>query len=178
MGLEVVEWTLSMVFQIVYLFEDTVYNNIKFAKPNATNDEVIAAAKKAMCHDFISQMPNEYDTMINEGGSSLSGGEKQRISIARAILKDAPIIILDEATSALDKENEADVLKAINSLTENKTVIMIAHRMKSIQKADKIIAIENGVIKQEGTHEELMLQDGIYKKFVTEKLKSSSWTVR
>ena len=169
---------ISIVFQKVYLFEDTVYNNIKFAKPNATHEEVIAAAKKAMCHDFISQMPNQYDTMINEGGSSLSGGEKQRISIARAILKDAPIIILDEATSALDKENEADILKAIDSLTENKTVIMIAHRMKSIQKADKIIAIENGIIKQEGTHEELMLQDGIYKKFVTERLKSSSWTVR
>ena len=169
---------ISMVFQKVYLFEDTVYNNIKFAKPNAIYDEVIDAAKKAMCHDFISQMPNKYDTMINEGGSSLSGGEKQRISIARAILKDAPIIILDEATSALDKENEADILKAIDSLTENKTVIMIAHRMKSIQKADKIIAIEDGVIQQEGTHDELMKQEGLYKKFVAERLKSSTWTVR
>ena len=169
---------ISMVFQKVYLFEDTIYNNIKFAKPSATYDEVIAAANKAMCHDFISQMPDKYDTMVNEGGSNLSGGEKQRISIARAILKDAPIIVLDEATSALDKENEVDILKAIEALTENKTVIMIAHRMKSIKKADKIIAIENGVIKQEGTHDQLILQDGIYKNFVSEKLKSSSWSVR
>lgn len=169
---------ISMVFQKVYLFEDTIFNNIKFAKQNAGYDEVRAAAKAAMCDEFIMKLEHGYDTMIYEGGASLSGGEKQRISIARAILKDAPIIILDEATSALDKENEADILKAVNRLTHNKTVIMIAHRMKSIQNADKIIAVENGTIQQEGTPQELIEQEGIYRRFVKERTKSAAWRIR
>lgn len=169
---------ISMVFQRVYLFEDTILNNIKFAKPEATFEEVRAAAKAARCDEFIMSLEQGYDTMISEGGGSLSGGEKQRISIARAILKDAPIIILDEATSALDTENEHDVLAAIDELTKNKTVVMIAHRMKSIQNANHIIAIENGEIKQEGTHEELMNQEGIYSRFVNERKKAEGWKVR
>ena len=166
---------ISVVFQKVYLFEDTILNNIRFGKPTATLEEVRAAAKAARCDDFIMALPEGYDTLVQEGGNNLSGGEKQRISIARAILKDAPSIILDETTSALDTENEHEVLAAIEELTENKTVIMIAHRIKTVEKADHIIAIENGRIVQEGTHEELLHQTGIYADFIHAREKASGW---
>ena len=166
---------ISVVFQKVYLFEDTILNNIRFGKPTATLEEVRAAAKAARCDDFIMALPEGYDTLVQEGGNNLSGGEKQRISIARAILKDAPIIILDETTSALDTENEHEVLAAIEELTENKTVIMIAHRIKTVEKADHIIAIENGRIVQEGTHKELLHRTGIYADFIHAREKASGW---
>ena len=166
---------ISVVFQKVYLFEDTILNNIRFGKPTATLEEVWAAAKAARCDDFIMALPEGYDTLVQEGGNNLSGGEKQRISIARAILKDAPIIILDETTSALDTENEHEVLAAIEELTENKTVIMIAHRIKTVEKADHIIAIENGRIVQEGTHKELLHRTGIYADFIHAREKASGW---
>ena len=153
---------ISVVFQKVYLFEDTIFNNIRFGKPTATLEEVRTAAKAARCDDFIMALPEGYDTLVQEGGNNLSGGEKQRISIARAILKDAPIIILDETTSALDTENEHEVLAAIEELTENKTVIMIAHRIKTVEKADHIIAIEDGRIVQEGTHNAIKNQGACY----------------
>lgn len=166
---------ISVVFQKVYLFEDTILNNIRFGKRTATLEEVRAAAKAARCDDFIMALPEGYDTLVQEGGNNLSGGEKQRISIARAILKDAPIIILDETTSALDTENEHEVLAAIEELTENKTVIMIAHRIKTVEKADHIIAIENGRIVQEGTHKELLHRTGIYADFIHAREKASGW---
>lgn len=169
---------ISMVFQKVYLFEDTILNNIRFGKPDATLEEVRAAAKAARCDEFIMALPDGYETRITEGGGSLSGGEKQRISIARAILKDAPIVILDEATSALDAENEHIVLEAIDELTRNKTVIMIAHRMKSICNADHIIVIEKGEIVQEGVHEELIAEDGVYTRFMSEHREAAGWKVR
>ena len=169
---------ISMVFQSVYLFEDTILNNIRFGKPDATLEEVRAVAKAARCDDFIMALPNGYDTKISEGGGSLSGGEKQRISIARAMLKDAPIVILDEATSALDAENEHEILAAIDELTRNKTVIMIAHRMKTVRNADHIIALENGTIVQEGTHEQLMAEGGLYERFVKERRDAAGWKVR
>ena len=166
---------ISVVFQKVYLFEDTIFNNIRFGKPTATLEEVRTAAKAARCDDFIMALPEGYDTLVQEGGNNLSGGEKQRISIARAILKDAPIIILDETTRALDTENEHEVLAAIEELTENKTVIMIAHRIKTVEKADHIIAIENGRIVQEGTHEELLHKAGIYADFIHARERASGW---
>ena len=155
--------------------KQTILNNIRFGKPTATLEEVRAAAKAARCDDFIMALPEGYDTLVQEGGNNLSGGEKQRISIARAILKDAPIIILDETTSALDTENEHEVLAAIEELTENKTVIMIAHRIKTVEKADHIIAIENGRIVQEGTHKELLHRTGIYADFIHAREKASGW---
>lgn len=167
-----------MVFQRVYLFEDTVYNNICFGKPDATREEVIAAAKAAKCDEFISKLPNGYDALVEENGNNFSGGEKQRISIARAILKDAPIVILDEATSALDPENEKEILEAVDELTKNKTVIMIAHRMNTLKNADHIIAIENGNIVQEGTPQQLIGEEGIYRRFMNERKKAAEWTVR
>ena len=166
---------ISVVFQKVYLFEDTIFNNIRFGKPTATLEEVRTAAKAARCDDFIMALPEGYDTLVQEGGNNLSGGEKQRISIARAILKDTPIIILDETTSALDTENEHEVLAAIEELTQNKTVIMIAHRIKTVEKADHIIAIEDGRIVQEGTHEELLYRTGIYADFIHAREKASGW---
>ena len=169
---------ISMVSQRTYLFEDTILNNIKFGKSDATFEEVQQVAKSARCHDFIMSLPDGYNTVIKEGGNSLSGGEKQRISIARAMLKNAPIIILDEATSALDSENEQAILEAIDELTKNKTVIMIAHRMKTVRNADHIIAVENGRIVQEGTHDELVKQDGIYRRFVKEREDAGSWKIR
>ena len=153
---------ISMVFQDVYLFQDTIRNNIRFGKTDATEEEIIAAAKKACCHDFIMRLPKGYDTLVGEGGSTLSGGEKQRISIARAILKDAPIILLDEATASLDPENEVEVQKAIDSLIKGRTVIAIAHRLKTIKDADQIIVLDNGRIKEEGTHDGLVKKDGLY----------------
>ena len=166
---------VSMVFQNVYLFEDTISNNIRFGRPEATMEEVIAVAKKACCHDFISKLPEGYDTVLSEGGSSLSGGEKQRISIARAMLKDSDIIILDEATSALDAENEQEILEAIDNLIEGKTVIMIAHRIKTVEKANKLVAIKNGKIVQEGNHQELKAKDGLYKDFINSRCLASGW---
>ena len=157
---------ISMVFQNVYLFEDTIMNNIRLAKPNASDEDIISAAKKAHCHDFIKSLQKGYETKIGEAGSTLSGGEKQRIAIARAILKDAPIVILDEFTSALDVENEHHILQAIDNLVQNKTVIMIAHRLETVRKADNIIVLDKGEIVQEGTHNELITQDGIYKSFI------------
>ena len=174
-SLETLMSKISMVFQNVYLFEDTIENNIKFGKPEASREQVIEAAKKAMCHDFIEALPNGYDTLIGEGGASLSGGEKQRLSIARAILKDAPIIIFDEATANVDPENEDKLRLAIEALTENKTIIMIAHRLKTIRNADRILVLNGGVIEQSGAHEELMAQGGLYKKLITAKNESAGW---
>ena len=167
--------SISMVFQNVYLFEDTIENNIKFGRPNASMDEVIAAAKKARCHEFIMELPNQYQTLIGEGGASLSGGEKQRISIARAMLKDAPIIIFDEATANIDPENEDKLKDAIESLTEDKTVIMIAHRLKTIRNADQILVLKNGQIVQRGNHDQLMFEGGLYSDLINAKYKSESW---
>ena len=153
---------ISMVFQDVYLFQDTIRNNIRFGKTDATDEEIIAAAKKACCHDFIMRLPQGYDTMVGEGGCTLSGGEKQRISIARAMLKDAQVILLDEATASLDPENEVEVQKAIDSLIKGRTVIAIAHRLKTIKDADRIIVLDNGRIEEEGTHDELVQKEGLY----------------
>ena len=166
---------VSMVFQNVYLFEDTILNNIRFGRPEATLEEVREAARKARCDEFIMGLPQGYDTLVEEGGASLSGGEKQRISIARALLKDAPIVILDEATSALDAENEHEILSAIDELTRNKTVIMIAHRIRSVEKADHIIAIDQGRIVQEGTHESLKDQPGLYRNFLKTRAAAEGW---
>lgn len=169
---------ISMVFQNVYLFEDTIMNNIRLAKPNASDEDVISAAKKARCHDFIKSLQKGYETKIGEAGSTLSGGEKQRIAIARAILKDAPIVILDEFTSALDVENERHILQAIDNLVQNKTVIMIAHRLETVRKADNIIVLDKGKIAQEGTHNELITQDGIYKSFISIRERANKWSFK
>lgn len=166
---------ISMVFQNVYLFQDTIENNIKFAKPNATHEEVVDAAKKACCHDFIMNLPEQYQTVIGEGGASLSGGEKQRISIARAMIKNAPIIIFDEATANVDPENEDKLQLAMEELTRNKTVIMIAHRLKTIKNANQILVLANGKIMQKGTHEELIQTDGIYRNFVEARQVATKW---
>ena len=165
----------SFVFQRVYLFEDTIANNIRFGRPEASMDEVIEAAKKAACHDFITALPDGYETVIGEGGATLSGGEKQRIAIARAIMKDAPIIILDEATANVDPENEKELTEAIENLTKQKTIIMIAHRLKTVRNADQIIVIDKGRIVQEGKHDELMQQDGIYRHFILGRKQAVSW---
>ncbi len=167
----------SFVFQRVYLFEDTIANNIRFGEPDASMDKVIEAAKKARCHDFIMSLPDGYETVIGEGGASLSGGEKQRISIARAIMKDAPIIILDEATANVDPENEAELTRAIEELTKNKTIIMIAHRLKTVRHADQIVVVADGKISQKGTHEDLISKDGIYRDFVSERKEAVSWKI-
>ena len=165
----------SFVFQNVYLFHDTIANNIRFGQPEAPMGKVIAAAKKACCHDFISQLPQGYDTVIGEGGASLSGGERQRISIARAIMKDSPIIILDEATANVDPENERDLMKAIEELTREKTVIMIAHRLKTVRNADQIVVIDKGRIAEQGKHEELVAKGGIYARFIDSRKEAVSW---
>lgn len=169
---------ISMVFQNVYLFEDTIMNNIRLAKPNASDEDIIYAAKKARCHDFIKSLQKGYETKIGEAGSTLSGGEKQRIAIARAILKDAPVVILDEFTSALDVENERHILQAIDNLVQNKTVIMIAHRLETVRKADNIIVLDKGEIAQEGTHNELITQDGIYKSFISIRERANKWSFK
>jgi len=165
----------AFVFQRVYLFADTIENNIKFGNQEATHEQVVMAAKKACCHEFISQLPDGYNTVIGEGGATLSGGEKQRISIARAIMKDAPIIILDEATANVDPENEKELIEAIDALTKEKTIIMIAHRLKTVRNADQIVVIDKGRIVQQGTHNQLMKQEGIYKRFVDSREKAVSW---
>lgn len=168
---------ISMVFQDVYLFQDTIKNNIRFGKENATDNEIIEAAKKAQCHDFIIHLPQGYDTMIGEGGCTLSGGEKQRISIARAILKDAPVILLDEATASLDPENEVEIQYAINSLIQGRTVIVIAHKLKTISDADKIIVLDGGNIVEQGTHEQLLKDEGLYAHLWDIQEKSCNWKV-
>lgn len=166
---------IGMVFQNVYLFEDTVWNNIKFAKPDASDEEVIFAAKKAGCHGFIERLPQGYHTVVGEAGDTLSGGEKQRIAIARALLKDAPIFILDEFTSALDAENQQEILTCIENLKKDKTVIVIAHRLETIRNADHIIVLHEGQIVQEGTHEQLIHQEGRYREFVSARERVSRW---
>lgn len=166
---------ISMVFQNVYLFNDTIENNIKFGKPNATHDEVVAAAKEACCDDFIDALPDGYNTVVGEGGATLSGGEKQRLSIARAMLKDAPIVIFDEATANVDPENEDRLQAAIEALTRDKTIIMIAHRLKTVRHADQIVVLDGGRIVQRGTHDELLAQKGIYSDFVGMREKAIGW---
>ena len=168
----------SFVFQNVYLFHDTIANNIRFGRPEAPMEEVVAAAKKACCHDFIAALPDGYDTVIGEGGASLSGGEKQRISIARAMMKDAPVIFLDEATANVDPENENELMQAIEALTKEKTVIMIAHRLKTVEHADQILVVDKGRIVQRGTHAALMAEEGIYRRFIGERREAASWKVR
>lgn len=157
---------ISMVFQRVYLFQDTIYNNISMGKPDAAEEEVYEAAPKARCYDFIMALPDGFQTVIGEGGQSLSGGEKQRISIARCILKDAPIVILDEATASVDMDNESYIQEAINELVKGKTLLVIAHRLNTIRNADQILVISDGKIAQSGTHETLMEEQGIYRSFV------------
>ena len=181
-GVDVRDYTLeslmdqiSMVFQNVYLFADTIENNIKFGCPDATHEQVVEAARKACCDDFIEALPDGYNTVIGEGGASLSGGEKQRISIARAMLKDAPIVILDEATANVDPENEDRLQKAIEALTRDKTIIMIAHRLKTVRHADQILVVDHGRIVQQGTHEQLIGQPGIYAAFVGGRQQAEGW---
>ena len=181
-GVDVRDYTLeslmdqiSMVFQNVYLFADTIENNIKFGCPDATHEQVVAAAQKACCDDFIEALPDGYNTVIGEGGASLSGGEKQRISIARAMLKDAPIVILDEATANVDPENEDRLQKAIEALTRDKTILMIAHRLKTVQHADQILVVDHGRIVQQGKHEQLIQQPGIYAEFVGGRKQAADW---
>lgn len=168
---------ISMVFQNVYLFRDTIKNNIKFGSPDATDEQIVAAAKAARCHDFIMALPDGYNTIIGEGGSSLSGGEKQRISIARAMLKNAPIVILDEATASIDPENEHLIQEAISELTHGKTIITIAHRLATIENADQILVINGGTIAQMGTHKELLKQEGIYKEFIRIREQAEGWSI-
>lgn len=183
-GIDVKEYKLdslmkniSMVFQNVYLFPDTIENNIKFGSPDAMHEDVVSAAKAARCHEFISALPEGYQTVIGESGATISGGEKQRISIARAIMKDAPIIILDEATANVDPENEAELQKAIEALTRGKTIIMIAHRLKTVRHADQILVVNHGRIVQHGTHDQLMQQKGIYTDFIEKRKSAMNWKI-
>ena len=157
---------ISMVFQRVYLFQDTIYNNIAMARPEATKEEVYEAARKARCYDFIMALPEGFDTVIGEGGASLSGGEQQRISIARCILKDAPIVILDEATASVDADNERAIQEAISELCRKKTLLVIAHRLKTIKDADQILVVSDGNIIERGSHEELLSKNGTYARMV------------
>ncbi|NLK78169.1 MAG: ABC transporter ATP-binding protein [Clostridiales bacterium] len=166
---------MSVVFQRVYLFQDTIYNNISMGRPEATREEVIEAAKKARCYDFIMSLPEQFETVIGEGGASLSGGEKQRISIARCILKDAPIVILDEATASVDTDNESYIQQAISELCKGKTLLVIAHRLNTIRNADQIMVIADGRIAERGTHEELLQKNGIYHNFVTVRENTKGW---
>lgn len=167
----------SFVFQKVYLFKDTIANNIRFGTPEASMEQVVEAAKKAKCHEFIMALPNGYDTVIGEEGVNLSGGERQRLSIARAIMKDSPIIILDEATSNVDPENERELMEAVDELTKDKTIIMIAHRLKTVEHANQILVVENGKITQSGTHKELLESKGIYREFIQSRQKAVSWKI-
>ena len=169
---------ISMVFQKVYLFNDTIYNNIVFGKKDATREDVIEACKKARCHEFIMSLEHGYDTEVAEGGTTLSGGEKQRISIARAILKDAPIVLLDEATASIDPENEAFIQEAISELVKSKTLVVIAHKLSSIKFADQILVIEDGNIAEKGTHDELMALEGEYEKLWNLRKQSQSWEIK
>lgn len=165
----------SFVFQNVYLFHDTIANNIRFGQPDVPMEQVIAAAKNARCDDFIRKLPQGYETVIGEAGGTPSGGERQRLSIARAMMKDAPIVILDEATAKIDPENEEALMEAIGALTREKTVIMIAHRLKTVRRADQILVVDRGQIVQRGTHEALMAQDGIYRQFIRGREQAVGW---
>lgn len=167
----------SMVFQDVYLFNDTLEANIAFGTAGATHEQVVEAAKRARCHDFISALLNGYDTIVGEGGASLSGGERQRISIARALLKDAPIVVLDEATASIDPENEQLIQQALTELTREKTVVVIAHRLATIEHADQILVVEDGTVIQRGTHEELLAQEGVYRRFVEARAEAEGWKI-
>ena len=166
---------ISIVFQDVYLFNDTIYNNIRVGRETATREEIEAAARKAQCHEFITAMPDGYDTLVGEGGSTLSGGEKQRISIARAILKDAPIVLLDEATASLDPENEVHIQEAINDLVREKTVVIIAHRLGTVVNADNIVVIDNGSVVQQGKHQTLLETVGVYRNLWLEQQRVKGW---
>ena len=168
---------MSFVFQDVVLFNDTIYNNIRIGNMDATYEEIMAAAKAACCDEFVQKLPGGYDTTLGENGSTLSGGERQRLSIARALLKDAPIVLLDEATASLDPENEALIQRAISTLIEQKTVIVIAHRLRTIRGADKIIVLDKGQVVEQGTHEELNKRDGLYHKLFTIQQESLGWSV-
>lgn len=168
---------ISMVFQRVYLFQDTIYNNISMGRPDATRQEVMEAAKKARCYDFIMELPNGFETVVGEGGETLSGGEKQRISIARCILKDAPIVILDEATASVDADNESYIQEAISELCRGKTLMVIAHRLNTIRSANRILVIAQGSIAQSGTHDELMKEEGIYRSFVEIREHAEGWKI-
>lgn len=168
---------VSFVFQNSKLFKGTLLDNILFSKPNATMEEVMKAAKFACCDEFVSKMPNGYNTVIGENGSMLSGGERQRLSIARALLKDAPIILLDEATASLDVENESKVQEALSRLIKNKTVLVVAHRMRTIQEAEHIVVLKDGKVSEEGTHNELMNNDGVYNRLWNLQMKSSNWKI-
>ena len=167
----------SMVFQDVYLFNDTLEANIAFGTAGATHEQVVEAAKRARCHDFISALPNGYDTIVGEGGASLSGGERQRISIARSLLKDAPIVVLDEATASIDPENEQLIQQALTELTREKTVVVIAHRLATIEHVDQILVVEDGTVVQRGTHEELLAQEGVYRRFVEARAEAEGWKI-
>jgi ATP-binding cassette subfamily B protein len=168
---------MSFVFQDVTLFNDTIYNNIRIGNMSATKEAVLAAAKAACCDEFVQRLPQGYDTLLGENGSTLSGGERQRISIARALLKDAPIVLLDEATASLDPENEALIQKAISTLIRGKTVIVIAHRLRTIAGADQILVLDGGELVEQGTHEELLAKGGLYKKLFTIQQESLGWSV-
>ena len=183
-GIDVKDYSLdslmsnfSMVFQNVYLFNDSIENNIKFGKPEASHEEVVAAAKAARCHDFIMALPDGYDTVIGEGGATISGGERQRLSIARAMLKDAPVVILDEATANVDPENEAELQAAVEALTGGKTIIMIAHRLKTVRHANQILVVDHGRIVQHGTHDQLIQQKGIYADFILNRKAAIDWKI-
>ncbi|MCC9745052.1 ATP-binding cassette domain-containing protein, partial [Streptococcus agalactiae] len=167
----------TFVFQDVYLFDDTVKNNIKFGNPDASDEEVIEVAKQAQCHDFIMNLPEGYETVLQEGGSNLSGGERQRISIARAMLKPSRIVILDEATSSVDPENEEQLMSALRNLLQGKTVLVIAHKLETIQGADQILVMDKGKIENIGTHAELLEKSDIYKQFISQRKKAIGWII-
>ena len=169
--------SMSFVFQDVVLFHDTVYNNIRIGNLDATPEQVYAAAKAACCDEFVERMPNGFQSMLGENGFTLSGGERQRISIARALLKNAPIILLDEATASLDPENEAQIQQAISHLIRGKTVLVIAHRLRTIADADKIIVLNEGKLAEEGTHEQLLAKNGLYARLFTIQQQSLGWSV-
>ncbi len=168
---------ISIVFQDVVLFNDTLYNNIRLGKQDATEEEVIRAAKLARCHEFITRMPDGYQTLIGENGSTLSGGERQRISIARALLKNAPIVLLDEATASLDPENEVYIQEALSHLVKGRTVVVIAHRLRTVAGADQILVLNNGALVEQGSHEELMIQQGLYAKLYRIQQESLGWKI-
>lgn len=168
---------MAIVFQDVYLLHDTIANNIRVGKPGARIEEIIAAAKAAQCHEFISALPDGYETMVGEGGNTLSGGEKQRISIARALIKDAPIVLLDETTSSLDADNEKEIHKALDALMKDKTVIVIAHRLNTIIGADQILVLDKGIISERGNHKELLAQNGWYARMISEQTKAREWSI-